>query len=237
MSSKGQKYVADGSDRARFPRLLICEGPEDCFFFARLIEVWGLARFHIWPSGGPGKRGGKSKFGTAVKAFQAERPNTFHSLRDIVMVADNDENPKASFDAVCQQIESVFGVGTAPKKPRERTRTIKPAVSVLMVPWDDKNGHLEKLCIDSARDADKTTGAHVDAFMASLKSASWKNESREGKAWLRANLAARCDDPFVPLGYIFDEKRYHEIIPVKHNSLKPIVDFLATFDVQSAAAR
>ncbi len=230
--------MADGSDKARFPRLLICEGPEDFSFFSGLIEAWGIARFHIWPSGGPGKRGGKTKFESAIRAFQAERPKTFHSLRDIVLVADNDQDPDRSFAEVCQQLESFFGANSAPKAPRERTTTIKPAVSVLMIPWDREKGHLERLCVESAHDADRSIASHVDSFMASLKSDKWDNESREGKAWLRTNLAARCDnDPFVALGHVFEHSRYSQLIPFKHNSFKAIVDFLTTFDVQSEAAR
>ena len=230
--------MADGNDKPRFPRLLICEGPEDSFFFSRLIETWGIARFHIWPSGGPGRRGGKSKFESAIRAFQAERPSTFHSLRDIILVADNDQSLDQSFSAVCEQIERFFGTGSAPKAPRERTTTIKPAVSVLMIPWDNENGHLERLCVDSARDADRTIAGHVDSFMALLRSDNWGSESREGKAWLRTNLAARCDrDPFVALGHVFEHQRYANLIPLKHSSFKPIADFLATFDVQSTQVR
>ncbi len=40
--------------RARFPRLLICEGREDKFFFHHLIRTRNLPPFHIWSCSGNG---------------------------------------------------------------------------------------------------------------------------------------------------------------------------------------
>ncbi len=225
-------------DKPHFPRLLICEGPEDCFFFHRLIETRNLPRFHIWHTGGrKHSRGGNAKFGEAIAGFQISRPKTFASLRDIVIVADNDEAPKDNFDNVCRQIDEFFGAGSAPSKPLERTTKIKPAVSVLMIPWASLNGHLERLCVPSARDADKTIGKDVDTFMALIGAEKWNNDSRFGKAWLRTNLAVRCVvDPFVALGKVFDEDKHHQLIPVNHSSFKDIADFLITFNVQGTKA-
>jgi hypothetical protein len=99
-----------------------------------------------------------------------------------------------------------------------------------MMPWQDVNGHLEKLCVDAARDADKGMGQKVDTFMATIHSERWQNESRVGKAWLRTNVAARCaPDPFVPLGRVFEEAPLRHLIPVTHASFDQIADVLKTF--------
>jgi hypothetical protein len=214
--------AAQSDDKRRFPRLLICEGPEDGFFFHRLIQARGLPKFHIRVSGG------NSQFSQAINKFKIENTKAFRALRDIVIVADNDEGPDDRFKNVCMHIERIFGRGTAPNNPQERTIT-NPRVSVLMVPWTNTRGHLERLCCDSARDADKTAGKDVDDFMAVCRAERW-TDSRFGKAWLRTNLAIRCErDPFIPLGVVFEEVRNHHLIPVEHASFKQIANFLSSF--------
>ncbi len=223
--------AVQNSDSPKFPRLLICEGPEDRFFFHRLIQERKLPRFHIWDTGARVGHGGNTKFAQALRAFRASRPKTYASLKDIVIAADNDESPQVNFKNVCRQIENVFGDGTAPTSAQQSTTRIKPAISILMIPWTGQNGHLEKLCNDSANDSDKKIGGHVTAFMGLLAASNWKNESRFGKAWLRANLAARCErDPFVPLGVVFEDDRNKDLIPVDHKSFDPVANFLSSFE-------
>lgn len=172
--------------------------------------IRNLPRFHIRVSRG------RSRFAEAIKAYRIDRTKTYCSLSDIVIVADNDESPDASFRNLCDQIESVFGPGTAPKRPQQKTTT-KPAVTVLMMRERGKSGG-------------QKIAEHVDLFMALIVSEKWNDESRQGKAWLRANLAARCEsDPFVPLGHIFSRDEYRTLILLEDNSFKEIHDFLAGF--------
>jgi len=208
----------------RFPRLLVCEGHEDKFFFHHLIRERDLPSFHIWPSSGNGG------FANAIRAFRAGRTKQYNALRNILIVADNDENPAASFSNVCDHIEQLFGSGTRPSAPLEKTKTRPIAVTVLMIPWTDVNGHLERLCIESATEADKAIAGHVQTFMDLIFADRWASESRRGKAWLRTNLAARCSrDPFVPLGEVFREDQYRHLIPLNHRSFDRIADVLASF--------
>jgi hypothetical protein len=206
-----------------FPRLLICEGYEDHAFFHRLIEVRGLPRFHIRPSGG------NSQFAQAIAKFRLEQPNAYNGLRHIVIAADNDEDPTEKFTNVCNHIEHVFGAGTAPNQPQQAAGT-RPPVTVLMIPWTGENGHLEYLCCDSAEDADATIGSRVNDFIALCGGDDDWTVSRYGKAWLRSNLAVRCErDPFVALGSAFNNQRFQNLIPVNHASFDRIADFLAGF--------
>jgi hypothetical protein len=97
-----------------------------------------------------------------------------------------------------------------------------------MVPWTDIEGNLESMCVDAARNADKVVGAHVDSFLALLGGDQWPSPSRFGKAWLRSNLAGRCDvDPFVPLGRVFNEKKHENLIPLGDASFDRIVAVLS----------
>jgi hypothetical protein len=204
-----------------FPRLLICEGAEDHWFLHKLIETWKIQRFHIQPAGG------NTKFANAISQFELEKTTAFNGLADVVVVADNNDAPGARFDNACAEIRKAFGASAVPSGPQVASKS-KPRCSVLMVPWTGVEGTLEGLCVDAAKDADKTTGAHVDAFLATLKAETWQSNSRFGKAWLRSNLAARCAvDPFVPLGKAFNDKKHAGLIPIKHKSFKQIADFLA----------
>ena len=102
-------------------------------------------------------------------------------------------------------------------------------MAILRIPLDDRCGHLEKLCVNAAHWANRTIGSETDHFMARLLADKW-SDSRYGKAWLRSNLAARCQsDPFIPLGKVFADARHHWLIPTEHNSFNQISDFLVSF--------
>jgi hypothetical protein len=155
------------------------------------------------------------------------QPKTFHSPGAILIVADNDDTPDDSFANVCGQIEEYFGSGTAPKKPLQPTRT-RPPVTVFMVPAEGADGHLELLCSFAADGADKKIAAHVDTFMSLIGADNWTSVSRVGKAWLRVDLAARCEnDPFVPLGVVFTEKKHESLIPLTNTNFDDIANVIA----------
>jgi hypothetical protein len=204
-----------------FPRLLICEGYEDHWFLHNLIEKRALQRFHIRSAGG------NTKFATAISQFELENPKAFKALADVVVVADNDDAPAARFKNACDELRAYFGDAAAPREPQARS-TSRPRCAVLMVPWTDVKGNLETLCVDAAKDADTAISGHVQTFMDLVKAGKWPSPSRIGKAWLRSNLAVRCEaDPFVPLGKVFNDKRHENLIPVKHKSFNRIADFLS----------
>jgi hypothetical protein len=76
---------------------------------------------------------------------------------------------------------------------------------------------------------------YVDTFMGLIAAERWQNDSRFGKAWLRVNLAARCErDPFVPLRVVF--RQYRPLIPATDASFDRIADVLAGFDRGGARA-
>jgi hypothetical protein len=210
-------------------RLLICEGPEDKAFFHWLIETRSLPPFIIMEARGKhDPSAGNTGFGRALRAFRTSRSGLFAQLRDIVIVADNDERPDWSFANVCKQVEEVFGAGSAPQSPRQRGSG-KPPVSILMVPWDGAHGHLEALCVGAARSTNSTVAGHVDTFLSLLVADDW-SESRRTKAWLRSNLAARCEkDPFIALGTILTNAEHRPLIPLAHASFDQIADYLKSF--------
>ena len=91
-----------------FPRLLICEGQEDHFFFQKLIDARDLPRFHIQAAGG------NTQFSNAISKFELEKTTIFSSIADILVVADNDDDPGASFDNACAEVRKALGAGPHP---------------------------------------------------------------------------------------------------------------------------
>src|SRR5258708_3657643 len=121
-----RRFAVNEDPRARFPRLLVCEGHKDKFFFHYLIRERNLPLFHIFPSSGNGG------FANAIRAFRTSKTKQYNALRDILIVADNDDAPIVSFSNVCDQVESLFG--ERPRAPLEKTKTRPIAVTVLMIP-------------------------------------------------------------------------------------------------------
>lgn len=219
--------MSNGRPLQRLPRLLICEGPEDKYFFQRLIQAHELPHFYILDAKGNGQ------FAEALRSFRVERTADFNSLSNILIVADNDEQPAARFQNVCSQIDRVFGADTAPNaplQPTSSTATRSAAITILMIPWTGEHGSLERMCVEAARAADRAIAGHVDTFMDLIGADRWNNETRVGKAWLRTILAARCErDPFVALGHVFNDQQYQPLIPLNHPSFDRIINVLRRF--------
>ncbi|HTX21214.1 MAG TPA: DUF3226 domain-containing protein [Candidatus Aquilonibacter sp.] len=94
--------------------------------------------------------GGKDKFARILTGLVAESSASPDEQRKaIIVVADNDGDPKGAFKNVQDQIQTAgFAV---PKKPREIVTTPNlPFLCVLMIPWDNDSGCLESLCLEAA---------------------------------------------------------------------------------------
>lgn len=205
-------------------KLVICEGPEDAAFLQLLLRDRAISGFDVLPANGNGN------FRQAMNALRTNSRSYFNKLTDIVIVADNDDSPSARFNAVCDQIRAQFDAAAVPQAPwqtSKRTATRQQAISVVMIPDITSEGHLEALCQLATYDADRKVGAAVNHFLDSLHADKWSSASRRAKAWLRVNLAMRCErDPFVPLGHVFGETKHHHLIPVAHPSFDGLANFL-----------
>jgi hypothetical protein len=128
---------------------------------------------------------------------------------------------------VRDQINELFP-GTAPDAPLQPS-TGHPRCTVLMLPSTNVEGTLETLVQDATRAADATMGARCDDFLAMCHAENWNSTSRHSMAWLRANLAIRCRNPFVPLGDVFTEPENDGIILLNHGSLNHVAQVLSGF--------
>jgi hypothetical protein len=199
-------------------KLIVCEGEEDRIFFHQLIEKRGLQKFQILNAGS------KDNFCNSLIKYKLERTDDFQRLEHIVFVADNEDNPQDRFDNVCTQIDRVFGPNKCPKLPRE-TVGQKPKITILMIPWDGEQGHLELLCQQSAKTFKGSVTAAIDQFLATVNADKWHN-NKTSKAWLRSFLAIVADDPFIPLGKAIREPKPKDMMPMEHKSFDRVAGFI-----------
>lgn len=212
-----------GTRASPITKLLFCEGYEDKLFFDVLFESFGLVGFHVVEAES------NSLFAKTIMDYQVSHSRNWERAELVIIVADNDDDPNGSFGLVCDQINRVFGSGSAPSGPCEKTTTSPPCV-VLMLPKTGEDGCLESLCCHAARHAAKQTAATTDAFLELVHWETWKSEKRRAKAWLRSNLAVRCDrDPFIPLKAVF--KKDGRLIPVTNDvqEIRNLANVISSF--------
>lgn len=212
------------------PRLLICEGYEDKQFFKLLIHNRGLPDFKVIDTRSPNEpRGGISNFKRAMNGVKTGQSRRFATMSHLVLVADNDETPDQNFSTVRDQVEAVFP-GRSPRVPWQKTGQ-SPSISILMIPAAleggiivPQRGSLERFCCEAARAGGNAAASHIDKLLQDAQAHRW-DQSRQGKAWLRSNIAIRASDPCAPLGEIFRD--HGNLFDLRDQSLAPITGFLA----------
>lgn len=206
----------------RYPRLLVCEGDADKLFFGRFIAQRGLPRFHIRSAKS------KDKIGQAIQAYKIEAKSNFPNIRDVLVVADNDDNPDDRFSRVCDQIRYALGSRAVPSAPRQTVQS-SPRCTVLMIPSDNEHGALESILKEPTRCNDSLIAGHVDTFLDLVHAERWQSQTRWDKAWLRSNLAVRHKKPFIELMDVFKEEEDRRPISFNHQSLDWLGQFLSQF--------
>jgi hypothetical protein len=223
-NSSGQRLnKAERSARIKanqVTRLIFCEGYEDELFLRLLLKEFGLVGFDVIAAEG------NSLIGEKMLGYQTTHSTNWERAKTVLIVADNDDDPANAFKLICRQIDNVFGPNSAPAAPKIVGNT-QPPCAVLMLPDTNEHGCLESLCCHAAKEAAKTIGNTTTVFLDLLHSDRWHSQKRHGKAWLRANLAARCaEDPFIPLKAVFRKPKFRKLIPIA--STNPALRKLAT---------
>jgi hypothetical protein len=230
-----------------YPVVILTEGTADDICINKIIEENGLGKdkFHI-PKFDQGKFGGITNFHLKISSIRSTiEPYTLSESRAMVIVADNDNNPKAQFEKVCGQImlanknrspAESFGV---PQKPREAARQslTLPPLYVLMLPWDGEEGCLETLCLYSANKTRyKTELDCVERFSDCVGSKNWidakklPDVSRKAKFHVKSILTSICEDPYTPFHCSWNpEKSPMDIFQLKNAAFSNVIGFLAQF--------
>jgi hypothetical protein len=86
------------------PLQILCEGADDAEFFARLAHARGLSEYHAeCPKGADQRCIGKGGFAKHLELMKQGIPSGV-PLKGIIVAADSDEDPQASFREVQRSV-------------------------------------------------------------------------------------------------------------------------------------
>jgi hypothetical protein len=228
-----------------FPVAILTEGSADDIFIGKLIEENGLeqGKFYI-PPFPQNEIGGLFNFWRKIQSIRStSAPYILRKSKAMVIIADNDNNPKDRFDEVKNQIqianqkakpEDLFGIPKEPREAAQKSITLPP-VYILMLPWDNVNGCLETLCIQSANKAKyKTQLDCAEQFAGCVGAEKWVEPSnglpdiaRESKFRVKSILASICNDPYTPFNSAWNPKKSPmDIFLLKDAVFSQIINFL-----------
>jgi hypothetical protein len=212
-------------------RIIIGEGYEDAIFASQIIRTPArlLPHFDVWANEDLGKIGGNSGFRKSAAAADIKR--NFPLVTDVVILADNDEDPQASFASVCSQIRNAkqngqlkrnWAIPTAPATKQAGD----PSVSVWMFPAPGQAGCLETLLWTAIQNQRGNTAnvACVEAALRCTGANQWP-KSKQDKARVRAFLSLVCrDNPSATFNNLWRD--FPDLIPMNQAAFTPVADFL-----------
>jgi hypothetical protein len=184
-------------------------------FLKRLRVVRNMPPFHVVkaaPDSQP-RGGGNTQFGRRLALLKVNNRG-FTQIHNVLIITDGDGNNDAAFANVCDQL-AASGFA-APPTPLVASEGM-PAITIMVI-----DNNLESYCRAAAASTDAQVADKVSNFTAVVTNDQWP-ANKEGKLWLRASLAARSQrDPFVNLGSVFSDPRYHDLIPIAHQSFNDL---------------
>jgi hypothetical protein len=210
------------------PWLILCEGEDDKKLIDRLIRARKLDdRFYVQFPGLKGNTGGRSRFGAYLKTVASEASESFiKNVKAVLIVSDNDTNPKASFEEVQAELRKAGGFSVPPTERVVAKARGFPHVVVLMLP-KDVAGNIETLCVAAAY-RKWPLGPHLDTLIANSPSKDW-SIGKQSKTRLHTIIAATCaTKPDTSFANLWNEREeFH--IPLDHEAFNDLADFLNGF--------
>jgi hypothetical protein len=211
------------------PPIILAEGPADEQFVRELIKARNLPRCDIQKANPPEAYG---QPGFAKRLEGLKLAVGLSARKAVVIIADNDDDPSASFAFVRSQISAVgdYGIPTKPREAAASTNPNLPPLVVLMIPWDNESGCLDTICFAAADNMRPKIGKCVRKFVKCVKPKRWP-VSPLSKLKMRCLLSAVCkQDPNTPLQHAWSTSRGRpgDIIPLNDTRFDHIADFFAT---------
>ena len=207
------------------PWIILSEGDEDAAFFKNLIKVRAIPNMEIKKR--PNNLEGNTVFRQWLMGLKPGTGYDKHS--GILIVGDNDNDPATSFRKIKRQIEEAdgYGVPSAPRQVAPAQNNLPP-VAVLMIPWDDKIGALETLCLTAGFTQRPQLEACVTRFVKCVKATKW-DISKLSKLRMRCFLSAACPgDPNTGLKFAWTgDQRPSDLIPLDNPCFDQIAKYLA----------
>lgn len=210
------------------PRLILCEGRRDEAFFYALIGARTLPEFHV-VSPDEETGGGLSGFPRALRGI--ETTTGFEGIIELVLAADNDDDPDANFNEVVGYVEMNPKLGSPERKvgiPTEPNVRAAGEISAtaLMLPWAKIPGSLDSLCLEVASHAHPSQSQCVDTYAECVSADSW-SVSKQAKMKLRSLFAGtHRRNPDIGFGNVWRDEP--GLVPLDDNCFNQLADFLRT---------
>lgn len=204
-------------------RLIVGEGVSDAAFFKFLCQERAINGFEIHGVSG------NSSFGNFLKAAKGLTGNK-NKLKSIILVADNDETPDASFKNVRSQIPDGWGHPNQPLEKAQRPDT--PFIVIIMFPFPrigaSSHGCLESMLLQAAQPTLAAQTACLETFCACIGTTAWNITARD-KMRLQCLMSASFpEDPNAGIQYSLRPDR--GLIPLTHAYFNELADLLTNFD-------
>lgn len=209
-------------------RFILTEGFEDAAFLRALIAARNTPEFDVSPTIDVGSKPGNSGFEDAVIA--CEPLTGFSAVNEIVIVADNDDDPARLFASITGQIEKARREGNLKRnwgaaiRPAEKAAG-DPSVSIWMWPTADQQGCLETLLWQVIEAKYPEDAACVQDACDCSEASAWP-VSKLDKARVRCFISIHCrQNPALSLGLLWRDQP--ALIPLSRQEFNPISRFLA----------
>src|SRR4051812_10217397 len=173
------------------PWLIVCEGESDRRFFSQLIEVRQIPNdFQVRYPGRSeeDKRGGRNAIGPWL--MTATIVAGWDNIRGVLIVSDNDDDPKKSFAEVIQSLSSAKWPGIPTVEDTVAKARGFPHTVIHMIP-ESQHGALETMCLTAAYSKWQNIQQPLDNFVQAVGVGAW-GPTKESKMRLQSVIAATC---------------------------------------------
>lgn len=204
-------------------KIVVCEGVSDCRFLTVLLERRGINGFQLVQ---PAKS--KDGFENRLRTFRIDH-DEFTKLRTILLVSDNDDDPRSSFENIMKQVRRAKNY-PVPIKPLEIAKAKnEPHIVIVMLPWSDIPGGMETLVLESISAKELKIRECLNAYLACTLASSW-SANKQSKMLLGCMIAAICEgNPVGSLSYLWNrENNLSELLD--HQCFNRLVDFLSSLN-------
>ncbi len=192
---------------------LLVEGNDPRNFFEAFIKHQSTANIQLQ------NFGGVSELSGFLRAF-VNSPD-FQTVQSLGIVRDAETSADGAFRSVQSALRNVTNVTLpVPDSPAERTG-ISPAVTVLILPGDNRQGMLETLLCETF--ADDPVNRCIDDFFKCVEPLPDTSQKNPDKARAHAYLTTKCQ-PHVSVG-VAAQKGYWNL---NHSVFSTVGDFLQT---------
>lgn len=223
-------------DLTTYHKLVVGEGSSDFKFFKAFCAANHISGFSYAFTGMHSisyQPSGFDQFKSYLIVL--ERLSGFAALGDLVLACDSAESAAQQFKLLCADIEKAnktIGrkVYTVPASHNALATQGKPRVHILTLPHD-KNGGIETICVDVARDTlnkDGKNGTEIEGWVGDFADQAckgWTTEKRD-KLRLQSFLSAAWQKkPDVNFSQLFDLSR-DKFVPLTGDAFDFIRQFL-----------